>query len=364
MEKKPPPFLERVIVKNLFGFKQIDWKINNSVSVLVGKNGSGKSTILRVVDSILNGKDKSLDIKKVSYAKVELSDGRSCEILKNRINEKELVNFKKMISDLAVRLDMIESSKEKKELINNALEFIKNANLQTINSLPLDEALEPLIEMHSPEEIMKTLNVEYISTFDMIIMSKQEYDSISDDVYTQLDFEIKKEIAVLTKKLLSLSHKSATELADDKKAFNRQRVKDVFNSNFEIVSKFSNCVNNFFSDNDKTFKINNDGSFLISQFENPINLTSLSSGEKQLLLILIKVVNCADKDTIFILDEPEISLHLKWQEMLISEIKKLNDRCQLIIATHSPAVVMQGWMDCLVDVQDITTISSERTTNV
>lgn len=357
MENRPPPFLERVIIQDLFGFKQIDWKINDNVSVLVGKNGSGKSTILRVVDSILNGKDKSLDIKKVSYAKVELSGDRSCEMLKNRINENDLVNLKKMISDLAARVEMIESSNEKKEMINNALEFIKKANLKAINSIPLNDKLEPLIERHSPEEIMKTLNVEYISTFDMMIMSKQEYDSVSDDVYTQLDFEIKKEISSLTKKLLSLSHKSATELADGKKAFNRQRVKDVFSSNFEIVSKFTACVNNFFSDNDKTFKINTDGSFLISQFENPINLTSLSSGEKQLLLILIKVVNCADKDTIFILDEPEISLHLKWQEMLISEILKLNDRCQLIIATHSPAVVMQGWMDCLIDVQEITTMS-------
>lgn len=72
MEKLPPPFLERVIVKDLFGFKQIDWKINNQVSVLVGKNGSGKSTILRVIDSILNGKDKNLDIKKNS-----LREGRA-----------------------------------------------------------------------------------------------------------------------------------------------------------------------------------------------------------------------------------------------------------------------------------------------
>ncbi|KAJ8740391.1 ATP-binding protein [Aeromonas veronii] len=357
MEKLPPPFLERVIVKDLFGFKQIDWKINNQVSVLVGKNGSGKSTILRVIDCILNGKDKNLDIKKIAYAKVELSDGRSCEILKNRINETELANLRKMMSGLAVRLEAIDAEKEKKDLIKNAIEFINNANLQTLNSLPLEKELEPLIEVHSPEEIKKTLNVEYVSTFDMMIMSKQEYDSVSDDVYTQLDFEIKKEITTLTKKLLSLSHKSATELADGTKAFNRQRVKDVFSTNFEIVNKFSLCVNNFFSDNDKSFKINNDGSFLISQFEKPINLTSLSSGEKQLLLILIKIVNCADKDTIFILDEPEISLHLKWQEMLISEIQKLNDRCQLVIATHSPAVVMQGWMDCLVDVQEITTLS-------
>lgn len=53
------------------------------------------------------------------------------------------------------------------------------------------------------------------------------------------------------------------------------------------------------------------------------------------------------------MDEPEISLHLAWQEKLISEIRKVNDKSQLIIVTHSPAIVMNGWMDSFIDINDI-----------
>lgn len=53
------------------------------------------------------------------------------------------------------------------------------------------------------------------------------------------------------------------------------------------------------------------------------------------------------------MDEPEISLHLSWQEKLISQIREVNRTSQLIIVTHSPAIVMNGWMDSFIDIKDI-----------
>ena len=54
------------------------------------------------------------------------------------------------------------------------------------------------------------------------------------------------------------------------------------------------------------------------------------------------------------MDEPEISLHVEWQQRLISLIRKLNPRVQIILTTHSPALIMNGWMDDVTDVADIT----------
>ena len=48
---------------------------------------------------------------------------------------------------------------------------------------------------------------------------------------------------------------------------------------------------------------------------------------------------------ILLMDEPEISLHLSWQVDLIDHIRKLNENCQVIIATHSPSIVQKGWND-------------------
>lgn len=53
------------------------------------------------------------------------------------------------------------------------------------------------------------------------------------------------------------------------------------------------------------------------------------------------------------MDEPEISLHIVWQDQLISTIRTLNPNCQLIITTHSPNIFANGWEDKIVFMEDI-----------
>jgi predicted ATP-dependent endonuclease of OLD family len=54
------------------------------------------------------------------------------------------------------------------------------------------------------------------------------------------------------------------------------------------------------------------------------------------------------------MDEPEVSLHFEWQKQLIDLVLKLNPNVQLIMTTHSPAVVMAGWAGNVTEVTDIT----------
>jgi len=66
----------------------------------------------------------------------------------------------------------------------------------------------------------------------------------------------------------------------------------------------------------------------------------LSSGEKQIVIVLTYICFLADTESIFIIDEPELSLHLAWQKKLTEALKKLQpDGSQLILATHSPEIV-------------------------
>ena len=81
----------------------------------------------------------------------------------------------------------------------------------------------------------------------------------------------------------------------------------------------------------------------------------LSSGEKQMLVILLTVlVRDGDRCVLF-MDEPEASLHIEWQQKLIGMIRQLNPNVQLILTTHSPAVIMEGWLDAVTEVEDIST---------
>ncbi|HMO82076.1 MAG TPA: AAA family ATPase [Pyrinomonadaceae bacterium] len=68
-------------------------------------------------------------------------------------------------------------------------------------------------------------------------------------------------------------------------------------------------------------------------------VTLLSSGEKQLLIILGEALLQTDNVWVYIADEPELSLHVRWQELLISSIRRVNKNAQIVVATHSPDIV-------------------------
>ena len=80
----------------------------------------------------------------------------------------------------------------------------------------------------------------------------------------------------------------------------------------------------------------------------------LSSGEKQILVILLTVLVQDKQPCVLLMDEPEVSLHIEWQQRIISIIREMNPYAQIILTTHSPAMIMGGWMDAVTEVTDIT----------
>ena len=84
----------------------------------------------------------------------------------------------------------------------------------------------------------------------------------------------------------------------------------------------------------------------------------LSSGEKQMLIILLTVLVQDNAHCVLFMDEPEASLHIEWQQKLIGMIRKLNPNVQIILSTHSPAVIMEGWLDAVTEVSDIATMTT------
>ena len=73
-----------------------------------------------------------------------------------------------------------------------------------------------------------------------------------------------------------------------------------------------------------------------------------------MLVILLTVLIQDNNHDVLFMDEPEISLHVEWQQRLISIIRDLNPNVQIILTTHSPAMIMEGWTDVVTEVSDIT----------
>ncbi|MBA4155728.1 AAA family ATPase, partial [Flavobacterium sp.] len=67
------------------------------------------------------------------------------------------------------------------------------------------------------------------------------------------------------------------------------------------------------------------------------DINYLSSGEQQILILFSYIAFNSQNGKIFIIDEPELSLHIKWQEDFLEKLEKITPKnTQLILATHSP----------------------------
>ncbi|MBO7417216.1 MAG: ATP-binding protein [Bacteroidaceae bacterium] len=117
--------------------------------------------------------------------------------------------------------------------------------------------------------------------------------------------------------------------------------------------QFMDFIDELFSDTGKKI-VRSSNEILFDQFGVRLLPYSLSSGEKQLLVILLTLLVQDNQPYVLLMDEPEISLHIEWQQQLVSRVRDMNPNVQIIMTTHSPAVIMDGWMEAVTEVNDIT----------
>lgn len=128
--------------------------------------------------------------------------------------------------------------------------------------------------------------------------------------------------------------KSIVDIIDDHKSKVDQYYKPINN--------FLNTVNGFYEDSNKLLKIDAVGQLVVQRPDGKdCTIEGLSSGERQLLVIFSHAFfnRKPNKSNVFIIDEPELSLHLGWQEKFAETIFSINPSSQFILATHSPEII-------------------------
>jgi predicted ATP-binding protein involved in virulence len=73
--------------------------------------------------------------------------------------------------------------------------------------------------------------------------------------------------------------------------------------------------------------------------------TALSTGEQHEIVILYQLLFLAQPNSLILIDEPEISLHVAWQEQFLSDLTRISELSQLdfLVATHSPQIISNRW---------------------
>jgi len=130
-------------------------------------------------------------------------------------------------------------------------------------------------------------------------------------------------------------------------------VEDFVNQSREVntpIDRYLAIVNNFLADSHKSLRFDETGSLTVRfRDQEEIPIESLSSGESQVVVIITQLSfsPAAQRANVFIVDEPELSLHVRWQELFVSSIREANKDLQLILATHSPSIILDNTEKCV-----------------
>ena len=262
--------------------------------------------------------------------------------LKNNNIDIPMIHVEELIGEYCARMNSKISKINddfRNELLKSSLNVNKNYEIVKI-------ANQIRQELPSEYDIRKTQKA-YIKILNEINLINEEeekqYNKFFEDFIKELnENKYDSDESVLLALLLRFSEvlqiRKVVELAEsmeNKKAKVR-----------EPLETFLKTINEFIDMDDeeqKRIDIDIEGRiyFTTAISKKTISVQHLSSGEKQILTFfsnLIFEIN-SGKTGIFVVDEPELSLHLAWQKIFIKKTLEINKNIQLIFATHSPEIV-------------------------
>ena len=193
----------------------------------------------------------------------------------------------------------------------------------------------------------KWIRYDVIRSFDRPMVSSDSLSQI-ENLNTELDWQI----FLLQRKYLDYQVNVGNRIIEVLQSGAEDAAQQA-QSISDAKKMFQDIIDDLFKETGKQI-IRSENEIRFSQLGEVLRPYQLSSGEKQMLAILLTVLVEDRKPYVLFMDEPEVSLHFEWQKRLIELILKLNPNVQLIVATHSPAVIMNGWMDHVTEVTDIT----------
>jgi len=199
----------------------------------------------------------------------------------------------------------------------------------------------------SPKEAT-AIDFDVIRSFDRPVLSSELMNKVTD---AQLQTELDLHIYQLQRKWLdfqvNLSNRMV-ELFTNQEPDASVKVQELAKEK----THFLDLVDELFRDTGKTI-LRDRNEIYFDSYGETIPPYKLSSGEKQMLIILLTVLVQNKRPFVLFMDEPEVSLHVEWQQRLLDLLLDLNPNIQIILTTHSPAVIMNGWRDRVTDVEDI-----------
>lgn len=381
--------LEFIEVKGLTGRKEtLHVEFDDKMNVIWGSNGSGKTSILKIIHSAMTGDPAPILRVSFSSARVGFIDNRGRNVIRS-------INRKVPDSRITMDLDDGQDFDGYRDLELTRYEIYKDAQALRWSSsettddlgyvrhryLPISRVFDFRNRQGRPSRggggISEVLDeVEYDRVFAEQIQSLwSEYHSLalSHTRWSQQDAvnrilgavlagdeysDIVREDPLPTDDAQRLvanffeTHKGLSRHVNVEKVISDYKTNPLMNRVVRTVSevqqqiedaqaperRFEEVINDLYGGK-KIIDVSGPRRLRVSLAEggSPIPIESLASGEKQVMRILLETLVAGSSPVV--LDEPEISLHVDWQGKLLELMRYINPEAQIIAASHSPEVV-------------------------
>jgi len=342
-----------------------DISFDKRVTILTGYNGCGKTTILRCIHETVslynNGvfanprKGWAIEVNFNGKFKIRNyslpSDRKEIKLEEHNYFSERVKVDAKLKDGYQIIFNKLSpesvDNKNKKDQIKLTKDFGRSArNNGLIQLVNKDKNEDPYLTILFCDELFyfngegvdnEKIRLEELDVYSrannlsktlyMLLQSFSKHSILSenDKNANKTLIELKRLLPLVPVKIRDQLEVNIKALEDD---YGRKDIKD-----FMII------VNQFFNLTKREALIDGEGLICLSFGDDIVKWYDLSKGEKTLLSLLLVVYLNKDKKVTFLFDEPDLSLHIKWQRILIERLASIAPSCQFIISTHSPALI-------------------------
>ena len=375
-------------ITSLAGRKDVySRKLNRHVNVFFGLNGSGKTSLLRILDSAMSNDAESIAMVPFEAATVKIHSIDYGRDFVRRIDRRVKRGKSSTEEPRRVKPSIERAVDEREISLIDPIFFEEGLKWKTLPLDPKDASRSRWRHIYLPTWRLFVEPREYSTVRDTIRFAEREYDldeflgKSLQNLWTRCSTEMLSKVrsiqeeglaSILRQILSGKELKKRRKEEDLNKIYGRvysflqrQQSQDVlgpvdsFGAKFEDPQKqiaisgidmieerietamaprhrLETLIKTMFSGN-KEVIFKDTGIGVITDEGTQLSLATMSSGEKHALGILMNTILAGESS--LLIDEPEISMHVDWQTMLISAMRQLNPRAQLILATHSPDIM-------------------------
>ncbi|PSS47577.1 hypothetical protein C6560_16765 [Enterobacter sp. FS01] len=387
--------IDAIFIEKMWGYKNVHLQLNESINFLIGVNGSGKTTIINIISNalsvdvgqllampfselaILFTKGEMIRVEKTSKTNVKFSINYEGDVFTfnleddeyNYVMDQRIDEAKSMISKFS-SIDFLPLSRTRRreyehdpfsdspsDPVNNKLDIIKN---ELVGRFSRHSKIYNKIASNFQRDIFNKLlevpgidELKFFNDYSNLDREEASLREISNFMSPQKEGSSNKRLENYFQKLrgvmssierkennLSVSDlgimfnawRTSSLIADYENL--KKKKDDIFRTQNEFFEVFK-----LFFPKDKEIILSSQNQLVMKAKNGHISLNELSSGEKQMIILLGQIYLSESKPILYIADEPEISLHVKWQDKIVDALITINPNAQFLLATHSPDVI-------------------------